>query len=229
MHDKVQVKPPKRQFLSPDFVRAMLAGHSALGLAFAALIYVVCLTGTVSVFLFELQRWEQPDGPRVTETPSPEAIAAAVHAGYEQARADNAAHDLFVSAPPRTPQRIMVSYHDHATGVEGAWLADAGGRLVTRTSVAWSEFITFLHMHLHLPRTWGKYLVGLTGCVTVSGLVTPPVIKMESENYMSQQADARGGPSQPRRRIPLMSFPGECEDGSPRGVHRNSDPDCDSG
>ena len=70
MHDKVQVKPPKRQFLSPDFVRAMLAGHSALGLAFAALIYIVCLTGTVSVFLMELQRWEQPDGPRVTETPS---------------------------------------------------------------------------------------------------------------------------------------------------------------
>ena len=172
MHDKVQVKPPKRQFLSPDFVRAMLAGHSALGLAFAALIYVVCLTGTVSVFLFELQRWEQPDGPRVTETPSPEAIAAAVHAGYEQARADNAAHDLFVSAPPRTPQRIMVSYHDHATGVEGAWLADAGGRLVTRTSVAWSEFITFLHMHLHLPRTWGKYLVGLTGVALLSSLIS---------------------------------------------------------
>jgi len=42
----------------------MLAGHSALGLAFAALIYIVCLTGTVSVFLMELQRWEQPDGPR---------------------------------------------------------------------------------------------------------------------------------------------------------------------
>ncbi len=137
MHDKVQVKPPKRQFLSPDFVRAMLAGHSALGLAFAALIYVVCLTGMVSVFLMELQRWEQPDAPRVTETPSPEVIAAAVRAGYEQARAENAAHDLFVSAPPRTPQRIMVTYHDHESGIEGDWLADADGRLVTRISAAW--------------------------------------------------------------------------------------------
>ncbi len=172
MHDKVQVKPPKRQFLSPDFVRAMLAGHSALGLAFAALIYVVCLTGTISVFVMELQRWEQPDGPRVTDTPSPEVIAAAVRAGYEQARADNAAHDLFVSAPLRTPQRIMVTYHDHESGVEGDWLADADGRLVTRISAAWSEFITFLHMHLHLPRTWGKYLVGLTGVALLSSLIS---------------------------------------------------------
>ncbi len=172
MHDKVQVKRPKRQFLSPDFVRAMLAGHSALGLAFAALIYIVCVTGTVSVFLMELQRWEQPDGPRVTATPSPEVIAAAVRAGYEQAKADNAAHDLFVSAPPRTPQRIMVTYHDHESGVEGDWLADADGHLVTRISAAWSEFITFLHMHLHLPRTWGKYLVGLTGVALLSSLIS---------------------------------------------------------
>ena len=29
-----------------EFVRAMLAGHSALGLAFAALIYLVCFSGS---------------------------------------------------------------------------------------------------------------------------------------------------------------------------------------
>ena len=39
---------------------------AALGLAFAALIYVVCLSGTLTVFLYEFQRWEQPDAPRVT-------------------------------------------------------------------------------------------------------------------------------------------------------------------
>jgi uncharacterized iron-regulated membrane protein len=172
MHDKVQVKRPKRQFFSPDFVRAMLAGHSALGLAFAALIYIVCITGTVSVFLMELQRWEQPDGPRVTGTLSPEVIAAAVRAGYEQARADNAAHDLFLSAPQRNPQRLMVTYHDHETGIEGEWLADADGRLVARIAAAWSEFITLLHMHLHLPRTWGLYLVGLTGVALLSSLIS---------------------------------------------------------
>ena len=97
------IKPKARPFLAPDFVRAMLAGHSALGLAFAALIYVVCISGAMSVFLFELQRWEQPNAPLVARTPAPDAIAAAVQAGYAQARADNAAHDLFVAGPRRVP------------------------------------------------------------------------------------------------------------------------------
>jgi hypothetical protein len=35
--------------VSPRFVQMMLAGHSALGAAFAALIYIVCLTGMISV------------------------------------------------------------------------------------------------------------------------------------------------------------------------------------
>ena len=35
MEARVETRPRKRQFLPPDFVRAMLAGHSALGLAFA--------------------------------------------------------------------------------------------------------------------------------------------------------------------------------------------------
>jgi uncharacterized iron-regulated membrane protein len=172
MHEKVAIKRPKRPFLPPEFVRAMLAGHSALGLAFAALIYVVCLTGTLSVFMFELQRWEQPDAPRVAETPTPEVIAAAVRAGYVQAKSDNAAHDLFLIGPPRSPQRVQVHYHDHDSGVEGEWLADAEGRLGARLEAPWSEFITHLHMNLHLPRTWGLFLVGLTGIALLSSLVS---------------------------------------------------------
>jgi uncharacterized iron-regulated membrane protein len=150
----------------------MLAGHSALGLAFAALIYIVCLSGTLSVFLHELQRWEQPNAPLVARTPEPGAIAAAVRAGYAQARADNAAHDLFVTGPQRASQRFEVEYHDHETGAEGEWLADEDGRLVMRKFAPWSEFIAKLHMQLHLPRTWGLYLVGLTGVALFSSLIS---------------------------------------------------------
>ena len=61
----VETRPRKRPLLAPAFVRAVLAGHSALGLAFAAVIYVVCLSGTLAVFIHDFQRWEQPDGPIV--------------------------------------------------------------------------------------------------------------------------------------------------------------------
>ena len=43
---------------------------------------------------------------------------------------------------------------------------------MARLSAPWSEFIGDLHMHLHLPRTWGKYLVGLTGVALFSSLIS---------------------------------------------------------
>jgi uncharacterized iron-regulated membrane protein len=172
MQEQVAKKPAKWQFLPPPFVRAMLAGHSALGIAFAALIYIVCLSGTLSVFIGELQRWEQPDAPVVGATPSPEAVDAAVDAAYRAAVADNAAHDLFIMGPGNGHERFFVSYHDHDTGKEGEWLADSAGTLVVRSHVPWSEFIANLHMHLHLPRTWGFFLVGLTGVALLSSLIS---------------------------------------------------------
>ena len=162
----------KRPLLPPDFVRAMLAGHSALGLAFAALIYVVCLTGTLAVFGQELARWEQPDGPVIERTPAAEVIAATVRAGYARAKAEDAAHDIYIAGPLRTPGRLQVHYDDHEKGIEGEWLADARGELTMRIAVPWSEFVAALHAHLHLPKTWGKYLVGLTGVALFSSLIS---------------------------------------------------------
>lgn len=172
MQERSSVRAKRRPLLSPDFVRSMLAGHSALGLAFAALIYLVCFTGTLAVFGQELRRWEQPDARVVTRTPAPEAIATAVRAGYAQAQADNAVHDLYVAGPLRTPGRLEVHYSDHEKGVEGEWLADAEGRMTVRITAPWSEFIADLHAHLHLPTTWGKYLVGLTGVALFSSLIS---------------------------------------------------------
>jgi uncharacterized iron-regulated membrane protein len=172
MDDRVEQKPRKRVFLAPWFVQAVLAGHSALGLAFAALIYVVCLSGTLAVFAYEFQRWEQPDGPVIAGAISPEAIGAAVDAAYKQALAENADHDIFILGPGSISPRFLVNYHDHESGVEGHWLADEQGRLVTRVKAPWSEFLVALHVNLHLPRTWGRLLVGLVGVTLLSSLVS---------------------------------------------------------
>lgn len=173
MDDRVApTRAPKKPFLAPDFVRAMLAGHSALGLAFAALIYIVCLSGTVCVFLHELQRWEQPNAPRLAAAPSADVVATAIRNGYVQAKKENAAHDMFAMGPNHRTPWFTVFYHDHETGVEGTWLADASGNLVARAATPWTQFVADLHMHLHLPRTWGLFLVGLTGVALLSSLIS---------------------------------------------------------
>ncbi len=165
-------KPRRRPFLSPDFVRAMLAGHSALGLAFAALIYIVCLSGTLSVFVHELLRWEQPNAPLVEGFATPEMLQQATVNAHKQALADNAAHDVFIMGPGDVSPRLQINYHDHETGVEGAWIGDANGNLVTRVAAPWTQFVADLHMVLHLPRTWGLFLVGLTGVALLASLIS---------------------------------------------------------
>lgn len=172
MQEQISPRPKKRVFLPPQFVRAMLAGHSALGIAFAALIYVVCLTGTLAVFLHELNRWEQPEAPVVASPLSPEAANALLQATYAKAVAAGAAHDVFIMGPSPVQSRVLGNFHDHEQGIEGDWIGDANGNLVVAHHAPWATFVGDLHMHLHLPRTWGLFLVGLTGVTLLSSLIS---------------------------------------------------------
>ena len=172
MQDAAPRKPAKKPFLPPPFVRAMLAGHSALGIAFAALIYIVCLTGTLAVFLHELQRWEQPDAPLAATPLSAEAAAKTLDAAYKKAVELNAAHDVFIMGPGPVQSRVLAHIHDHDSGVEADWIANGDGELVVENDAPWSEFVGNLHMNLHLPRTFGLFLVGLTGVALLSSLVS---------------------------------------------------------
>lgn len=170
--DTASPRPKKRPLLSPQFVQAMLAGHSALGLAFAALIYIVCLTGTVCVFIHELHRWEQPNTPVIETIPSAEVVDRLARNAYAQGQKDGGIEELFISVPSPFSRRILASYQDHATGTEGEWIADAEGNLAAREQAPWSEFIGALHMYLHLPRAWGMFIVGLTGVALLSSLIS---------------------------------------------------------
>lgn len=162
----------RRQFLSAPFVRAMLAGHSALGIAFAALIYIVCFSGTVLVFMHDFQRWEQPDGPVLADPATPQLVADVLAATYAQARAEGSAHDITLMGPTAENPRFATYYHDDAAGVEGEWLVDGDGLFAAPIAAPWTEFLAELHTSLHLPRTFGLLLVGLTGVTLLSSLIS---------------------------------------------------------
>ena len=69
--------------MTPRFTAAALSGHSAIGLALSALIYLVCLTGVVSVFADELKLVEQPTPAAAPLKPGAlnKSIAAAMASG----------------------------------------------------------------------------------------------------------------------------------------------------
>lgn len=149
------------------FVRAMLAGHSALGLAFAALIYLVCFSGSIAVLTQEFGRWEQPAGPVLHE-----ASPLAANRVFREALAVHPkAHDIFVQLPE--PARPRLTAHlDDAKGADRTFVANAAGAIVGEQKTPWTEFQADLHTMLHLPRAWGGFLVGLTGVALLSSLIS---------------------------------------------------------
>lgn len=150
------------------FVRSVLKGHSSLGLAFAAAIYIVCLSGTLAVFAREFQRWENPLAPRV-ETAAPAAVQAAL-AGVAARAGPGLEHAYIYPAMRDLPWLLVVT--DKGDGTYRDFVADARGQVIGEAPSPWSEFVTTLHVQLHLPRTWGAFLVGLTGVALLSSLIS---------------------------------------------------------
>lgn len=148
------------------FVRAVLRGHSSLGLAFAALIYLICLSGSIAVFAHEFQRWESAAGPHVTDV-TPDAVQTAF-AGAIAAGGAGVEH-VYITLPSADFPRLLL--HVDADQ-DREFLADANGKIAPGKDFAWTEFITRLHINLHLPVTWGIFLVGLIGVALLSSLVS---------------------------------------------------------
>ena len=159
--------PPKQK---NGFVARMLSGHSAVGLAVGALMYILCLSGTLMVFHEEFERWEQPQVPEFS-TVTPEAAGRAAAAGL--ARAEEVPHHFYLGVPTGGMPRMGVSLDDTA-----GWYADADGTLGEPIHHPWSEFLEALHYYLHLPTVLGLTVVGILGAMLVglviSGLLAHP-------------------------------------------------------
>lgn len=155
-------------FPSPDMVRAVLKGHSGLGLAFAALLYLICLTGTIAVFANEFYRWENPDAERM-ESVSADAVQAAYRAAMD--RANGPVEHVFVLMPSkdRPWPTLRVDTED---GTRTTWIVDSTGRITGALRESWTHFLTRLHINLHLPQSWGIFIVGLSGVALLSSLIS---------------------------------------------------------
>ncbi|MEO0421560.1 MAG: PepSY-associated TM helix domain-containing protein [Pseudomonadota bacterium] len=152
------------------FVGAMLAGHSSLGLALAALIYLVALSGTILVFERELSRWEQPEGPVVVEI-SDEQIADLVSEVYSRAEALEATQSISVELPTQAFPRLQARASDFERGIDEHWVADRDGRLGERqVATPFLDFMKELHFYLFLPRTIGLTVVGMVGIALLASL-----------------------------------------------------------
>lgn len=159
----------------PPFVRAMLAGHSALGLAFAALIYLVCFSGSIAVLAPDLPKWERPaPQARYTGTVRGADISAAL------AKVQKAApwsDDAFIYLPSKdTPQSLSIvvtAKPTDKTHEPTTWLVDNAGNLTeSKINTPFSGFVAGMHTSLHLEGGIGGFIVGAAGVALLSSLIS---------------------------------------------------------
>ncbi|QIG78376.1 PepSY-associated TM helix domain-containing protein [Stakelama tenebrarum] len=188
------------------FVRAVLAGHSALGLVFAALLFLVCLSGSLSVFAREFLRWESPNAPVLHQVDG-----AAVQNAMEQviARSEAAPEHIFVTLPaPEIPRLILTT---DIAGEHRNWIADGEGNVVAEGKDPFTEFLTHLHINLHLPRSWGEFLVGLSGVallsLLISGILAHPRIFRDAFHFRRGGGSVRLQEADVHNRLGVWAMP----------------------
>ena len=152
-------------------VARSLHAHSILGLVVGGLIYILSLSGTLSVFNHDFQRWEQPGAPEM-EAISPEAAAQAATTVFLSE--DTPTTHLYINFPqPDLPRTVI-------TTDTQAFFANPDGTIAERESFPWTQFLLDLHYYLHLPHVLGLTLVGAMGAfllaMSMSGLMAHPRI-----------------------------------------------------
>jgi uncharacterized iron-regulated membrane protein len=157
-------------------VKRALSAHAAIGLLAGALLYIVCLSGTLLVFYEEWQRVETGNPPQMTAI-SPDAVQRGMEAMLALEEGKPPTTHFYVDLPvdelPTT--RVITdteSYH-----------IDAQGRLAGTEDIEWSNFLYSLHYTLNIPVAQGLVgitLVGILGmlmlALSISGVVAHPKI-----------------------------------------------------
>ncbi|MDG2521573.1 PepSY-associated TM helix domain-containing protein [Caulobacter segnis] len=169
MTDTVKAAAKAKRTIWPrvpsGFVKGQLLAHKLLGLVLAAVMYLVCITGTVAVFYGEFQRWEQPAAPEMAYA-SPEAIGRAVANTREHiARTGAKPTDVYIITPSVEMPRIIADYETDALAF------DAKGEPAGSGEHNLTHFLVEMHYELNLPGTIGFVMIGVLGVLLVALIV----------------------------------------------------------
>ncbi|HCX10325.1 MAG TPA: peptidase, partial [Hyphomonas sp.] len=155
---------------SSERVDSALSAHSVMGLVISALLFVICVSGTIAVFEDELEWWEQAGTPTVHEV-SPSVMQATAE---EVLKRDPETTHLYMYPPRENWPRFV------AGGDNGIFVLNESGEFVRQLEAPWNDFLIELHYYLTMPHSLGIIIVAIFGVMlvsmAVSGLLAHPRI-----------------------------------------------------
>jgi len=160
-----------KPIIDPATVKRGLGAHAAIGLIGGALLYIVCLSGTLLVLYEEWQGFEQRGVPEMGAI-SPAAAQRAVETVL--AGETTPTTHLYVHLPVAELPRATVTTDNRAVHL------NPDGTLAMAEEIAWSDFLYALHYTLNLPNVAGISIVGALGAMmlalAITGLIAHPKI-----------------------------------------------------
>lgn len=150
--------------LSNAFFSQSLSAHSWLGLMVGALMYLVCLSGTLAVYFEEFERWEQPTAQEYFDYDI-DTIDTAFNQLLKDDNVETTPH-MYVTLPTEGNPRVAL-----ITENEG-WFLDKDGSINSPTDHPWTSVLTDLHLYLHLPQAWGLIIVSTLGALLMALVIS---------------------------------------------------------
>lgn len=139
--------------------------HGWTGLLLGHILFIMCLTGTLTVFKPEISRWMRPE---TVATASPaDAILAATRWLEHDTRGSTG---WYLAAPDGRANIVEATYDSGGEYLTKA-LDPLTGTPVARETLG-GEFFYRLHFELELPYPWGRLLASLAAMMMLVALVT---------------------------------------------------------
>lgn len=160
------------KLLSPQLVKSSLSSHSWLGLMVGGLMYIICLSGTITIFYEEIERWEQPAAEEYLDLDP--AVLEQSFNRYMRANEAELTEHMYLVFPNEALPRVKLS-----SDLEGHYL-NRDGSDGPPAHDDLSGLLTGLHVNLNLPLNIGIVIVSATGALLcgliISGFLAHPSI-----------------------------------------------------
>jgi uncharacterized iron-regulated membrane protein len=155
--------------------QSALNAHSWAGVFLSAVLFLVCISGTLAVFHKEFERWEQPAIAEMSDTDA--ATVEKAMAAFRERHPERTGHE-FVVFPTSGIPRLVVENDDVA------YFVDANGKLLETERSPFTKMLVDLHLYLNLPHSWGMILVSALGAIictlVFTGIVAHKRIKKDA-------------------------------------------------